>query len=152
MFAKKKPLTLYRNPGLYLEQIDGRGRGVFCLEDVNKGDVLEVAPVLIFPTADSPSVHKTLAGDYVFAASAFDPKFLKAIGIDNPGNTLCLPLGITSICNHLVDPNAIYKFDVDDLSPFVTLTATRDIAKGDEITVNYGPSWFAVRHITPGRK
>lgn len=150
MFAKKKPLTLYRHPGLYLEQLHGKGRGVFCLENVKEGDTLEVAPVLIFPAKDSPALLKTLVGDYVFAASAFDGKFLKAIGIDEPGNTLCLPLGITSLCNHLIEPNAHYKFEVDDLSAFATLSAKRDIQKGEEITVSYGSGWFGVRRFKPG--
>jgi hypothetical protein len=151
MFKIKKPLTLYRHPGLYLEQIDGKGRGVFCLEDINEGETLEVAPVLIFPTRETQAVFNTLAGDYVFAASAFDGKFLKATGIDEPENTLCLPLGITSLCNHLIEPNAIYKFEVDDLSAFAILKAKRDILKGEEITVSYGSSWFGVRRFKPGR-
>jgi SET domain-containing protein len=150
MFAKKKPLTLYRHPGLYLEQLHGKGRGVFCLEDLKQGDTLEVAPILIFPAKDAAMLLRTLARDYVFSASSFDEKFLKAIGIDEPKNTLCLPLGMTSLCNHMIEPNACYKFDVDDLSAFATLAAARDIQKGEEISLNYGPVWFGVRRLASG--
>ena len=151
MFANKKPLTLYRHPGLYLEQLHGKGRGVFCLENVKEGDTLEVAPVVIFPAKESPILTKTLAVNYVFAASAFDGKFLKAVGIEQPENTFCLPLGITSICNHLIEPNAIFKFEIENLSPFAILLAKRDIQKGEEITVSYGPGWFGVRRLAPGK-
>ncbi|MEZ0261401.1 MAG: SET domain-containing protein-lysine N-methyltransferase [Alphaproteobacteria bacterium] len=148
MFSKKnKPLILFRNPGLYLEEVQDKGRGVFCLQDIKEGETVEVAPVMIFPTKESPNIHETMLTNYVFSAASFPEKFLKSINIDIPKDTCCLPLGITSLCNHMVDPNTKYSFSVDDLYPYATLTALRDIPKGEELSVSYGDVWFARRKM-----
>ncbi len=152
MFAKKKPLTLFRHPGLYLEQLQDKGRGVFCLEDLKKDETLEVAPVIIIPSKQYPHLALTLIYDYAFSASAFPEKFLKAIGMEDAKSCTCLPLGITSICNHMIDPNAQFNFEVDDLSPYVILKTKRDIVKGEEISVSYGASWFAHRKLSPATR
>ena len=51
-----------------------------------------------------------------------------------PGRTNCLALGFGSLYNHSYRPNARY----DDVGPQAkSFTALRDIAPGEEITVNY---------------
>jgi hypothetical protein len=147
MFGKK-PLTLFRHPGLYLELVQDKGRGVFCQQDLKAREVLEVAPLILFPVDEHPALLKTTLVNYVFGASHLPEPFLKSAGYDNPESALALPMGITSICNHLAEPNAEYDFKVDDMSPFAILRASRDIPKGEEICVSYGNTWFMKRTIS----
>lgn len=144
MFGKK-PLTLYRHPGLYLEQVRDKGRGVFCLQDLKAKEVIEVAPLVLFPESEHDALGKTLLINYVFGGGNLPAQFLKMQGYSDPAKAVALPMGITSICNHLAEPNAQYEFKVDDLSPFAVLSASRDIPKGEEISVSYGNTWFLKR-------
>lgn len=151
MFLKKKPLTLFRHAGLYFEEVPDKGRGVFCLQDISDGEMLEVAPVLIMPTEQTNTLCTTILYDYCFQATSYPEKFLKSINIDNPAATVCLPLGIIPICNHRVAPNATYEFTVENLHPYATLKAVRNIPAGEEISVSYGDSWFARRKMNPAK-
>lgn len=148
MFSKKKPLTVYRHPGLYFEEVPDKGRGVFCLQDIAAGETIEVAPVLILPADQSEAILKTLLKDYIFSAKPYPEKFLRSMSIDKPETTTCIPLGIIPICNHRVDPNATYGFIVENMHPFATLKAHIDIPKGEEISVSYGDTWFARHKFT----
>lgn len=95
----------------------GAGRGVFAGIPFRAGDVIESCPVVCV-TLDDPSTRGTLA-NYFF----------------HFGDRLAVALGMGSLYNHEYEPNATYvKNHSADTVEFVAL---RDIARGEEITVNY---------------
>ena len=124
---------------LRLAQVPGLGRGVFATAPITAGEVFERAPVIVSPAAEWPNLEKTVIFDYCFA---WGPKLEHtAIG-----------LGFASFYNHSYTPNATYVRQLDDL--LIELVALRDIATGEELTVNYNndpscraPLWFPVRAL-----
>lgn len=53
-------------PGLYIQDIPHKGRGVFCGHDLQEGDTIELCPVIIIPPSEVPSIHGTHLHDYYF--------------------------------------------------------------------------------------
>jgi hypothetical protein len=78
-------------PGLYISFSKKRGRGVFTAQDLNKGDLIEVCPLLVIPKKDVKTVHKTIIHDYYFL-------------MKKPKGSACLALGYGSIYNHKKNP------------------------------------------------
>jgi SET domain-containing protein len=115
-----------------VRRIDHRGkggRGVFAVRDIAAATVIERVPVLLIPKSQ------------VFAASPDRPSPSPAISwyvFDWAGATkreyAALALGYGSIYNHSYTPNARYLKEPPDVMSFV---AIRDIAAGEEITINY---------------
>jgi SET domain-containing protein len=54
---------------------------------------------------------------------------------DGPYHT-ALAMGPVSFCNHSADGNC--DFALDEFAAEITLTARRDIAENEEITIDYG--------------
>lgn len=106
------------------------GRGVHAVRDIPEGETIEVCPTVEMGEED---VGAGL-GDYVIASNS-DPK----------ANVLMLGYG--SLYNHSFDPCAEYQQHTDDSLAFVAL---RDIAAGEEITIDYGEEWWETRGLEPG--
>jgi len=109
----------------------GMGRGVFATEDINKGEKLEVAPVLILQFEDFIETRWNLLFEYYFWLD----------------ECVVLALGYGSMYNHRIPQNAKYKIDLKKRT--ITFTALEDIKKGTEIFFNYKgvsnskhPLWF----------
>ena len=51
---------------LYLKKVRNKGRGVFCTEDLNEGDIIEVCPVIVCPAKDCKHLDKTTLYHYYF--------------------------------------------------------------------------------------
>lgn len=103
-----------------LRSVPGKGRGVFATQDISEGDEIERVPVLVMPANDA--LHddiSDLLSHYVFEWEE---------------GTVGLALGFGSMYNHSYTANARY----DDVGKQTKLyTAVRDIAAGEEITINY---------------
>ena len=100
-----------------VKRVKGKGRGVFARRPIRRGQVIERVPVIVLPADE-------LVGGTTLASYSFH------WGRD----TVALALGYGSIYNHSYRPNARY----DDVAPRTKVfTALRDIAPGEEITVNY---------------
>ncbi len=103
-----------------LRNVPGKGRGVFATQNISKGDEIERVPVLVMPAQDA--LHddiSDLLSNYVFEWGE---------------DTVGLALGFGSMYNHSYTANARY----DDVGKQTKLyKAVRDIAKGEEITINY---------------
>ena len=56
-------------------------------------------------------------------------------------------LGYGSLYNHSGEPSAEYVQHEDDSLAFMAL---RDIAEGEEITIDYGSEWWETRELEPG--
>jgi SET domain-containing protein len=111
-----------------VREVKGKGRGVFATFRIKKGTIIERVPVLLVPIED-------LVG-----------------GLENPTlnkyfyqwnkKHIAVSLGYGSLYNHSFEPNACYIHG----SKTLTYRALRDIAKGEEITINYN---FAPEDRTP---
>ena len=101
---------------ILVKQIKGKGRGVFAREDLAAGTVIETVPVLVL---DEDDIEPTALAGYCFLWSA---------------GKVALPLGYGALYNHSVSPNAEYIYRAPRTKVFRTL---REIAKGEEITINY---------------
>jgi uncharacterized protein len=102
-----------------VRKIKGKGRAVFAKCPIKKGTNVECVPVLLVPIADlvgglkNPTLNK-----YFYH---WDKKHV----------AVCLGYG--SLYNHSFEPNARYVHGPN----VVTYRALRDIATGEEITINY---------------
>ena len=110
----------------------GRGRGAFATRAFRRGDLLERAPVLVVPRQQVAPLRGTLLDDYWFA---WDEQHIACA------------LGWASLYNHACPANA--TFTIEPGSRTIAFTAVRDIANGDEVTINYhgtpdddSPVWF----------
>jgi hypothetical protein len=113
-------MALRQSGAIEVRQVAGKGRGVFALVPIRKGEEIERVPVLVLP--DEAIVEGAewdgLAG-YCFHWGK---------------GTVALALGYGSLYNHSYRPNARY----DDVGRRTKVfTALRDIAAGEEITINY---------------
>jgi len=109
-----------------------RGLGVFARRPIGIGDLIERAPVLVVPSSEASACPSL--GPYCFV---WDDEHV------------ALTLGCGSLYNHSYEPNAEYEDGPAVTKSFIAL---RDIAEGEEITVNYngdpddgGPVGFEVR-------
>lgn len=101
--------------------------GVFCVDYIQKGEVFEVAPVLVVPADE---VKKTSLMDYVFK-------------IDE--DTYAVAFGNASLYNHRNQPMAEWKLNPEEKT--ITFTALRDIEPGEEIFITYGKKYWATRDV-----
>ena len=120
---------------LYLKDIPGKGRGVFCSENIKKGTLIEECPVIVCPPEDRTHIDKTFLYNYYFLWE--DDHLSTAIA-----------LGFGSMYNHSYSPNAYYETFYED--QVIQFLALEDIPANTEITVNYNhdpkdqtPLWFA---------
>ncbi|HZU73335.1 MAG TPA: SET domain-containing protein [Acidimicrobiales bacterium] len=107
---------------LYIADSERHGRGVFARRWFSAGEVLESCPVLVVSGEEWDTLAQTSIGCHVFEWE----------------EGVALALGHTSLLNHSTEPNAAYEMDYDGLQ--VAVRALRDIAPGEEITINYGGS------------
>ena len=113
------------------------GRGVFATRPIRAGQLIEEAPVVVVPPRELASLKRTVLKEYGFLW-----------GEDE--RAAAMMLSVCSLCNHSYRPNA--TFDRRFASGTIAFVALRDIAAGQEITINYngdpasrGRLWFSVR-------
>lgn len=124
-------IALIPNHRIEIRTNPGRGRGVFALEPISPGTVIEAAPVIILPAGQCPTLDKTIIYDYYFHWDG-DP--------DGDGRG-ALGLGLVTLCNHSSRPSA--RVDRNYAQHTLDLIATAPIAPGEEVTIDYGCTlWF----------
>jgi len=55
---------------LYVKEIKGKGRGVFCKETIYKDEAIEICPLLVLPSNDFDALSSTQLIDYIFNFNA----------------------------------------------------------------------------------
>ncbi len=96
------------------------GLGVFARVPIDRGDLIEVCPVITVPLSDSSNDDDNgLLTNYFFYL----------------GKGLALVLGYGSLYNHSYNANARYIKHTED--KIIEFRAFIDIPEGKEITVNY---------------
>ena len=125
-----------------VKPIKGKGRGVFARRLIQDGEVIERVPVFVLPVGET----RTATGTTRLSGYCFEW---------GPG-TVAVALGYGSLYNHSYQPNARYD---DESGQAKVFRAIRDIAKGEEIVVNYNgepgdetPVWFKVMETEPSPK
>jgi len=127
-------LSLQQVNGLYIASSGIHDRGVFCAIDIEKGSLIEIAPVVVLRNTDRAMLDNTDLYDYYF--------------IWGKEQYPAIVLGYGSIYNHSPDANAF--FTIDREQRLMLYEALRFIPAGTEITVDYHagepdkPLWFDV--------
>ena len=134
--------SLARKKSLYLNKVPNKGYGVFCREDIKKGEILEVTPAIILNDKDQSHVAKTFLDNYVFQIGAISRKMKQWCKIKKTENSAAVVMGILSFCNHSEEPNAEIIFEEKKDLLFYMLRTTRAIPKNVEICTTYGKGWF----------
>lgn len=122
---------MFFNNKITIKDSKGLGRGVFATEDIKKGEVIEVAPILVLQFEDFVDTRWNLLFEYYFWMD----------------DEVVLALGYGSMYNHSVSANAGYEIDIKKKA--ITFKASKEIKKGEEILFNYkgsssskAPLWF----------
>jgi uncharacterized protein len=108
-----------------------KGRGVFAAGSIRAGELVEAAQTVELTKADTEALAPTSAEQYVFAHP-------------EAGGRGLLVLGLTTLVNHAAEPNArLDKRHEERIGWIFELRARRDIAPGEELTIDYDcPLWF----------
>jgi len=110
------------------------GRGVIARMDALKGTVLERSPVVVAPVADFEAKHgkMTKLDHYLLTWEEKGEDIEYAVG-----------LGYLMLYNHSKHPNAEFRYDYPNRE--IEMVALRNIHAGEEITHDYGGTWFKPR-------
>ena len=121
-----------------IRQTHEKGRGVFALERINAFQTIESAPVIVMTAQDRKLLDQTLLHDYIFEWTP------------NGEQQCIMALGNVPIYNHSYASNAEYAMDYE--AQTISIQSVREIAVGEEITINYNgdwndekPLWFEVK-------
>jgi SET domain-containing protein len=113
-------------PTLVIAPTGGKGRGVFTTEDIEKGTIVEVAPVIVMTREERKLLDQTLLHDYIFEWG-HDPK------------GCCMALGYIPVYNHSYRSNCEYEMDYEE--ELISVKAMRFIKAGEELSINYNGDW-----------
>ncbi len=125
--TKKNNSIKYINP-IVVKKSKIAGRGVFANRDFKKDEIIEICPTLI----ENQKKIKGIFKDYYYETHAGK-------------NKVVLPFGLCVFYNHSFNPN-VYGYESVKKQKF-TNKASRDIKKGEELTVNYGKNYWNSRKI-----
>lgn len=118
------------------------GRGVFAVEDIKKGEVVERCPLIELEYRSKYQLDPT-----IFAYSYAQPP-CNCYECEKHGFVLHMALGYGMLYNHQEKPNALWKFNYTQL--LGDIIAIQDISKGSEIFINYGNCYFNNNNIETG--
>ena len=125
---------------LYIKEVKGKGRGVFCNTAIAAGETIEVCPVIVVPAGNASVIQNTKLADYSF-------------NFNKEENTLSLVMGFGSLYNYDRYPNALYV--LNPRLKIMIYSAYTDIPAHTEITINYSgdygrdySKWFTDRAIS----
>jgi SET domain-containing protein len=102
------------------------GRGVFTSESLRKGDIVEIAPVLVMGEKERVLLDQTLLHDYIFEWG-HDKK------------QCCMALGYVPVYNHSYKSNCEYEMDFEEER--IRIKTVRYIKAGEELFINYNGNW-----------
>jgi len=111
------------NPNtLYITETTDKGRGVFASVEFNRGDIIELCPIIEISKDDRATIHDTGLHDYYFVWGDKDEK-------------AAIALGYGSLYNHSDTPNAQFVNDLENKLIIIECLST--ILPGTEICINY---------------
>lgn len=111
---------------LFIRKTESKGRGVFTKEKIPANTLIEEAPVIAMSAEDRVNIDKTLLHDYIFAWGKNEDE-------------CCMALGFIPIYNHSYQSNCEYFMDFEE--EIIQVKTVREIAAGEELTINYNGDW-----------
>jgi SET domain-containing protein len=110
------------------------GRGVFAVEAMDAGDVVEVAPVIVFPAEERELLESSSLRDHWY-------------GWNDDGDA-AVAFGHASFYNHADDPTCAYE--AHEVLDALVVRTRRAVAAGEELTIDYTGGgeeelWFEAR-------
>jgi SET domain-containing protein len=117
---------------LNIKSTINKGRGVFTNEKIAAGTVIEESPVIVMSAEDRKLLDKTLLHDYIFEWGVSKDK-------------CCMALGLVPMYNHSYQSNCEYFMDFEDES--IQVKTVREVAVGEELTINYNGDWNDEKRI-----
>ena len=125
---------LYPPTKIYIARSQVHGLGVFANEDIHKGDIIEITPLIDVKTDPKDSCE--VLSDYRFSYY-----------VGREITKLVMALGYGSLYNHSKTPSADWRLNKElDMFEFYTI---RDIKQHEEIYISYGKDdyWEIRPHI-----
>ncbi|TAH02619.1 MAG: SET domain-containing protein-lysine N-methyltransferase [Sphingobacteriales bacterium] len=113
-------------PALFIAPVLNKGRGVYTAEDLVKGTIIEVSPVIVMTGEERVHLDKTTMHDYIFEWGSRRDR-------------CCVALGYVSVYNHSYSSNCEYEMDYEYNT--ITIKTVRSIGAGEELTINYNGTW-----------
>ena len=107
---------------LRVVRVPGKGRGVQAGRTFAEGEVIDRAPVVVLSAREWALVEQTVLGQFAF-------------GWDEAKGSVAIALSHGSLFNHSYAPNV--ASDKDVRGKRIVFSAVRDIAPGEELTINY---------------
>ena len=113
-------------PGLYIDNTEDRGRGVFTKHSIPNNTIIEISPVIVMSSEERKLLDQTLLHDYIFEWG--------------PDSTqCCMALGYISVYNHSYESNCEYEMDFGN--QVIRIRTVRNIEAGEELFINYNGDW-----------
>lgn len=114
------------DPRIEVRWTEEMGHGVFAREPIPKDAFVEIAPVVVFDPKE------LTGGELANYTMAWRGK-------------LAVGLGWTMVYNHSDRNNC--EFSVNHHDGLMAIMAVKEIEPGEQLTVNYGPTWFSSRNM-----
>ena len=114
-------------PGIHIQRTGKKGNGVFTKKALPSGTVVEISPVIVMSAKERQLLDQTLMHDYIFE--------WQAGGEDK----CCVAQGYISVYNHSSNANCEYFMNYEHCT--ISIKTMREIAPGEELTVNYNGDW-----------
>jgi len=106
------------------------GRGVFAVETLPEGILVEESPILVFSSEEAEYILNTHLQLYTFEYNA-----------DNT----CLAFGLGSLFNHSSKPNTAYR--INKREQVIEFYTYRKIRKNSQLFIDYGYSMKDARNF-----
>ena len=113
-------------PSLFIAPTENKGRGVFTIQNIESGTIVEVAPVIIMSREERKLLDETLLHDYIFEW-----------GRDK--QQCCMALGYVPVYNHSYKSNCEYEMDFENET--ISIRSVHFIKAGEELFINYNGNW-----------
>jgi SET domain-containing protein len=115
-----------RKPGLYVAEAGKKGKGVYTKKAISANTIIEIAPVIVLSAGDRWKLEKTKLYYYIFE---WGEEAVQG----------AVALGYVSMYNHESPSNCEYEMDYEEET--IAIRTMRDIAAGEELTINYSAGW-----------
>lgn len=112
--------------GVYADQTEGMGRGMYTRIPIKKKTIIEIAPVIVMSAENRIHIDKTLLHDYIFEWG-------------DSGKECCMALGYVPLYNHSYRSNCEYEMHFGQ--QLMVIRAVRSIKEGEELFINYNGDW-----------
>lgn len=125
--AKKSAAPITPSMSIEVRPAGDKGRGVFATRNIAKGELIEIAPLIVLDEADDRILGMTLLSHYKFGIT--DSEYSR---FGDPVSAIAL--GYASLYNHSDKSNADYATS----DSIIVIKAIKAIKAGQEITIDYG--------------